>query len=96
MEPRSYPYWEKLWLKVLSEVWRKVKVGTVGAAVQGESLGARVVKVGLDAVLPGLGHGLDAGLGLLAPPRAASPAANIAIVTMAAVSTVKAVSQGVT
>ena len=55
-----------------------------------------MVKVGLDAVLPGLGHGLDTGLGLLAPPCAASPAANIAIVTVTAVSTVKAVSQGVT
>ena len=55
-----------------------------------------MVEVGLDTVLPGLGHGLDTGLGLLAPPRAASPAANIAIVTVTAVSTVKAVTQGVT
>ena len=66
------------------------------SAVQGESLSVPMVKVGLDAVLPGLGHGLDTGLGLLAPPRAASPAANIAIVTVTAVSTVKAVTQGVT
>ena len=91
----KYPDWEKLGLQILSEVWGEVEVGAVGAAVQGEALGAGVVEVGLDAVLPGLGHGLHAGLGLLAPPGAARPATDIAIVTVTAVATVKAVSQGV-
>ena len=63
------------------------------SAVQGESLSVPMVKVGLDAVLPGLGQGLDAGLRQLAPLRAAWPA----IVTVETVSmTVKTVSQGVT
>ena len=52
-----------------------------------------MVQVGLDAVLPGLGHRLHAGL--LAPPGAARPAANIVIVTVTAVAAVEAVSQGV-
>ena len=91
----KYPDWEKLGLQVLSEVWGEVEVGTVGAAVQGEALGAGVVEVSLDTVLPGLGHGLHAGLGLLAPSGAARPATDIAIVTVAAVAAIEAVSKGV-
>lgn len=95
INPDLYPDWQKLWLEILSEVRRKVEVGAVTAAVQGESLGAGVVQVGLDAVLPGLGHCLYTWLWLLAPPGAARPAANIVIVTVTAVAAVEAVSQGV-
>ena len=49
-----------------------------------------MVKVGLDAVLPGLGHSLDARLRLLAPPLA------ITVEAVSTVKTVKTVSQGVT
>ena len=95
INPDLYPDWQKLRLEILSEVWREVEVGAVTAAVQGEPLGPGVVQVGLDAVLPGLGHRLHAGLWLLAPPGAARPAANIVIVTVTAVAAVEAVSQGV-
>ena len=53
-----------------------------------------MVNVGLDAVLPGLRHSLDTGIRQLAPPRAARP--TIVTVEAVSVSTVKAVSQGVT
>ena len=95
INPDLYPDWQKLWLEILPEVWGKVEVCAVPAAVQGEPLGAGVVQVGLYTILPGLWHCLHARLWLLAPPGATSPASNIAIVTVAAVAAIEAVSQGV-